>query len=751
MPIVIYGESAGALGHEGGQGVEAVLLDDDDALAAAALDAVFAGIGATPPAAPAAPAADPALLHASLDRHPVPTAVVGEDPLRPLLYANAAFQRLLGIGAADADADAAAFARATALPTSRRPLLRLLRARLRGRRASETATLLDCDGGRRRVEIDYVPLGAGRRGLVSLRATGGGDLPPVRVLEIDPVCGIPRFGAGNDYLNAALEAAGASGGRVAVYHVDLDGFRAVNDNMDETVGNQALAQVAERLRTLLAERGRVWRLVSDEFVAVVPLRAAELEPMALGEALRARLEAPITILPYNVFLTATVGVALFPDHAQDAAGVLACAAAAMMQSKRTDVNAVRMYSDSERERRERHTLGYRISQALANGEMTLEYQPQVRAQDARIIAFEALLRWQSPQHGLLTASRFMHIADRQGLLVALGDWALDTACSQLSGWIRRGFDDVGVTVNIAGRQLLRPRFAEEVEAALTRHGVPAARLDLEIAENALATNFPRVRRTLAALKEIGVGLTLDDFGVDRSGLGYLAQIPVDKLKIDRSFVGGISTDAGEAVIARAIIAMGHELGLRVMAEGVETEAQLGYLRRNHCDELQGHLFAAAMPGAEAEALLHRRVLRPEAFAATRPDRTLLLLDDEENVLRSLVRLFRADGYRILTAANVRDAFQLLATHHVQVILSDQRMSDMSGTEFLGKVKELYPDTVRLILSGYTDLATVTDAINRGAIYRFLTKPWNDDELRAHIGEAFRTWSAQSQRTRERAR
>jgi len=149
-----------------------------------------------------------------------------------------------------------------------------------------------------------------------------------------------------------------------------------------------------------------------------------------------------------------------------------------------------------------------------------------------------------------------------------------------------------------------------------------------------------------------------------------------------------------------------------------------------------------MSADAAGMTLRRRYLRPEAFAETRPDRTLLLLDDEENVLRSLVRLFRRDGYRILAAGNVRDAFDLLAINDVQVILSDQRMSDMSGTEFLGRVKMLYPDTIRLVLSGYTDLNTVTDAINRGAIYRFLTKPWNDDELRKHIHQAFRTYEEQ---------
>jgi ActR/RegA family two-component response regulator len=189
---------------------------------------------------------------------------------------------------------------------------------------------------------------------------------------------------------------------------------------------------------------------------------------------------------------------------------------------------------------------------------------------------------------------------------------------------------------------------------------------------------------------------------------------------------------------RGIIAMGHRLGMKLTAKGVETEAELGFLRRNHCDYFIGHLFSPPLPAEVLDPLIQRRFLLPAAFAATRHERTLLLLDDEENMLRSLVRLFRRDGYKVLTAGTVREAFDLLASNTVQVIVSDQRMPDMSGTEFLAKVRELYPDTVRMVLSGYTDLATITEAINRGAIYRFLTKPWNDDELRGHIQAAFRS-------------
>ena len=180
-----------------------------------------------------------------------------------------------------------------------------------------------------------------------------------------------------------------------------------------------------------------------------------------------------------------------------------------------------------------------------------------------------------------------------------------------------------------------------------------------------------------------------------------------------------------------------------MAEGVETDSELAFLRRHHCDRVQGYLFSPPVPRDTLDDMLRQRYLRPESFAAASTGESLLLVDDEENVLRALVRLFRRDGYRIHTATRVEDAFEVLAREPVQVIVSDQRLPDTSGTEFLSRVKEMYPDTVRMVLSGYTDLATVTDAINRGAIYRFLTKPWDDEELRRQVQEAFRAARAAS--------
>ena len=213
--------------------------------------------------------------------------------------------------------------------------------------------------------------------------------------------------------------------------------------------------------------------------------------------------------------------------------------------------------------------------------------------------------------------------------------------------------------------------------------------------------------------------------------------PIDKLKIDQSFIANVVHDGKDAGLVKAMIAMGHHLGLRVVAEGIETAAQVGYLRRGHCDEFQGHYFARALSADEIPDMIRKRYLLPATQSDDAQVRTLLILDDEDNIRRSLTRLLRRDGYHILVAASATEAFDLLATHRVQVILSDQRMPGMSGTEFLSQVKEMYPDTVRMVLSGFTDLSSVTEAINRGAIYKFLTKPWDDEALRAQVLEAFR--------------
>lgn len=566
----------------------------------------------------------------------------------------------------------------------------------------------------------------------------------------DPLPAVPRLGASHPELVAMVEAAARGGTPLVLLHIDLDHFASVNQNMGMDVGDAALDAVGLRLHERLQGRGTVWRHGSDEFVAAVPLPGGgdAADAQAIAETLIAEIERPLEVLPYTLFLEAKIGVSLCPQHGDDPSRLLQLAETAVRRASHAVDEPVQLHTADVRDRAySESAIARQIVDALPNGEFRLRYQPKISARDGRVIGMEALVRWQSPVLGMLLPERFLPTAERIGVILQIGDWMLDQVIAQTRAWRDQGFDDFFVGINVTTQQLLQPDFVDRLLGRMQHAGLPMTAIVLELNERVLTHNSTDVvYRTVSVLRHEGIAVTLDNFGTGDASLSALVRYPADILKIDRSFISAAPAGNRETAIVRALIAMGHQLGMKVIANGVESEAQLGFLRRADCDYFQGYLFGEPMSADAAGQALRQRYLRPELFTATQSDRTLLLVDDEQNVLRSLVRLFRRDGYRILAAGNVRDAFGLLATNDVQVILSDQRMSEMDGTEFLGRVKMLYPDTIRLVLSGYTDLATVTDAINRGAIYRFLTKPWDDNKLREHIRQAFGTYD--SQRGRE---
>ena len=364
-------------------------------------------------------------------------------------------------------------------------------------------------------------------------------------------------------------------------------------------------------------------------------------------------------------------------------------------------------------------------------------QPQIDSAATAICGFEALLRWTHPELGPISPMEFIPIAEETGLIVPIGEWVLLRACRQAKQWVETFDANLRVAVNLSARQFSLANLPQVVAAALKESGLPARNLELEVTESLIMQDIELSTRTLHELKAMGITLAVDDFGTGYSSLAYLKRFPLDILKIDKSFVAEITSNPDDAAICSSIIAMAHSLRLKVVAEGIETAQQLGFLAQQHCDRAQGYHFSRPVDAAAAGELMRRGMSlgAPAAHAATRA-RTLLLLDDEANILTSLKRLLRREGYTILIANNSTEAFELLAAHPVGVVVSDQRMPDMTGTEFLSRVKELYPDTVRMVLSGYTDLQSVIEAINEGSIYRFLTKPWDDDQLRSTLREAF---------------
>ncbi|MFO1412673.1 MAG: EAL domain-containing protein [Burkholderiales bacterium] len=380
----------------------------------------------------------------------------------------------------------------------------------------------------------------------------------------------------------------------------------------------------------------------------------------------------------------------------------------------------------------------RLRDALAGEEFVLHYQPKLELATGRIVGGEALVRWRHPELGLLPPDRFLPTIEGSGLAVGLSTWALRTACARVAAWRAAGLPPVTLSVNLSARQFTDDLLVPHIEAALREFALDPGLLELELTEDTVMRDAERLADKLRALKALGVRLSLDDFGTGYSSLRYLKRFPLDRLKIDQSFIADVTTDPDDAAIVRAVISLGHALGLELVAEGVETEAQLNWLRRERCDQIQGWLFSQAVPGADFERMLAaRRSLFPTPAPAQEARKTLLIVDDEPNIVSALVRVLRSEDCRVLTAGNAADALQILALNPVQVIISDHRMPTMTGAEFLAKVKTLYPDIVRILFSGYIEMDALTEAVNRGAVYRFLLKPWDDDALREAVRDAFR--------------
>jgi len=382
-------------------------------------------------------------------------------------------------------------------------------------------------------------------------------------------------------------------------------------------------------------------------------------------------------------------------------------------------------------------LAAALEQALAQDQLRLLYQPLVDLQSGAVVSLEALVRWQHPDQGLLAAHAFLPHADAASM-AAISHWVLGRACADLQAWRRGGLNGLRVAINVSPGQFRDPGFGAAVTAMLDECAITPEALTLEITETALTEAGAGCDELLAGFKARGLTLTLDDFGSGHGSLSSLKRYPFDAIKIDADFIRNVVHDSHDAAMAKSIIAMGHNLGMKVVAEGVETESQCDFLRRNMCDHIQGYFFAPPLDSTELHQLLASgRTLPAHLLRMHRPPRRLLLVDDEPNILAALKRLLRADQYQVFTAGDGPQGLALLAQQTVDVIVSDQRMPGMLGADFLRKARELAPDTIRIMLSGYTELQSVTDAVNEGAIYKFLTKPWEDEQLRGHIAEAFR--------------
>jgi diguanylate cyclase (GGDEF)-like protein len=430
----------------------------------------------------------------------------------------------------------------------------------------------------------------------------------------DVLTGLPNRNLLQDRLKRAVFAQ-RNARPIAVVFIDLDHFKFINDSLGHTQGDKLLAIIAERLASIVREGDTVARLGGDEFVLVLNDQNKEDVIFRAMQRVLNKVSEPMTIDGQELYITCSAGVSLYPADAPDVETLLKNADVAMYRAKEHGRNNFQFYTPEMNDlANERLALEHSLRRALERNELLLHYQPKVNLETGMIVGAEALLRWQHPEWGLIAPERFIPIAEETGLIVQIGAWVIRTACNQARLWQDAGLPPVVMSVNLSARQFRQESFVKVVTQILHETGLKPEQLEMELTESMLMHNANAAISILAGLKSIGVRLSLDDFGTGYSSLSYLSRLPIDTLKIDRSFVQhiGDQDECDNGILAQAIISLGHSLNLTVIAEGVETGEQLKFLKAHQCDEVQGFYFCKPTVAGEFAKMLAESLVEATA-------------------------------------------------------------------------------------------------------------------------------------------
>lgn len=428
----------------------------------------------------------------------------------------------------------------------------------------------------------------------------------------DALTGLPNRVLFRDRLEQALAMSRRNGGGVAVLFVDLDRFKVINDTLGHEAGDLLLQEVARRLISCMREEDTVARMGGDEFVVIQKGVVQPEDAALLATRMLAEINRPFSLAGHEIMTSLSIGISLYPQDGEDVSALLKNADAAMYRAKEKGRNGYQYYSNEMTAAGiERLELESDLRQALQRDELRVHYQPQVDLATGRIVGAEALVRWQHASRGMIPPSVFIPMAEDSGMIGQIGEWVLNTACTDAKAWQTAGLPGLRMAVNVSGRQVGIDHMVDKVAAALKNSGLAPQFLEIEVTESVVMQDASRAISTLNALRDMGVTLAIDDFGTGYSSLSYLKRFPLNKLKIDKSFIDGMVDDPDDAAIVMAIIAMAQSLRHTVIAEGVETEAQAERLRAYGCDEMQGYLFSRPLPGDQFVELL-RNAPAPDA-------------------------------------------------------------------------------------------------------------------------------------------
>ena len=421
----------------------------------------------------------------------------------------------------------------------------------------------------------------------------------------DALTGLPNRRLFRDRLEQALKFAKSCGGQTAVLVLDLDHFKFINDTLGHVTGDAMLQAVAERLIICVRDIDTVARMGGDEFTVLMPNILQQEEAVFVAERILAAFRAPLQVEGQELHITPSIGISRFPDHGEDADTLLKHADTAMYQVKEQGKNSYLIFSPTMIEQAvQKVLLEKELRGALDRKEFVLYYQPQVNGSTFEIIGMEALIRWQHPRHGLRAPGQFIPLAEETGLIVPIGEWVLREACEQCMRWQQQGFPPLRLAVNLSLAQFEQDDITETVAAILQETGIEPGLLELEITESIAMSNTQLVISKLQELVDLGVQISIDDFGTGFSSLSYLKIFPVHKLKIDRSFIADITNQSDSSIVS-AIVTLATSLGLNVIVEGVETEVQRDYLPKLGCMEMQGYLFSRPLPADQFAHLLKK--------------------------------------------------------------------------------------------------------------------------------------------------
>ena len=546
-------------------------------------------------------------------------------PGHPIEYVNPAFERITGYAAADVIGREAAFLLGAELD---QPGMKEIGLAMREQREGHAVLRAYRRDGTPFWNEFFVAPVRDESGTVTHFVEVMNDVTEARNYEeqlahqakFDPLTGLANRNLLQDRLQQAIAAARREGGAVAAVFLDIDHFKVVNDSLGHGVGDELLRRIGERLRASVRESDTVARHGGDEFVLVLPMR--ESDPVALEGAITRLMHKMLVSIAEPLMLgdrelrpTCSIGVSLYPQDGDTSERLLRNADAAMYRAKELGRNRLQFFTADVHERiHRRMELESSLRRALERGEFQLRYQPQVALRHGGIVGIEALLRWHHPERGIVGPAEFISFAEETGLIVPIGTWVLNEACRQNKAWQDAGLPCVPIAVNMSALQCEQPDVVEVVRAALDASGLEPQYLELEITESISMANPAQSVPLMHRLKETGVTLSIDDFGTGFSNLSYLRRFPVDRLKIDLSFVREITTDPGSLAISEAIITMSHSLRLQVVAEGVETEGQLDLLESRACDTIQGYYFSPPLDAPGLAQLLKedRRLQRRPA-------------------------------------------------------------------------------------------------------------------------------------------